>query len=102
MLRVHSTIMLEKTCSTSLHYLRPTYICFKENGHTNVNTFHKPNKRLNISGTINPVASIFAIATKKRQTCREDIDHFRQYSIKKIYHLFINVTTLATMLTISA
>ena len=48
--------------------VQSTIICFKENGYTDVNTSHKPNERLNIPGTINPVASIFAIATKKRQT----------------------------------
>ena len=38
---------------------------FKENGYTDVNISRKPHEELNIPGTINPVASIFAIATKK-------------------------------------
>ena len=65
MLKIQGTIMLEKSCSTSFYYSKPTYICFEENGHSNVNTSHKPNEKLNIPGTINPIASIFAIATKE-------------------------------------
>ena len=61
----------------------PLTNCFKENGYTDVNTSCEPNEKLNIPGTINPVASISVIATKKRQTCREDLDLFRMSSNKK-------------------
>ena len=65
MLKIQGNIMLEKSCSTSLDYSRPTYICFNENGYTDVNTSCKPNEKLNIPGTITPIALIFAIATKE-------------------------------------
>ena len=51
-----------------------------------MNTSRKSNEKLNIPGTINPVASIFVIATKKRQTCREDIDFLRKSPNKKDYY----------------
>ena len=48
-------------------YITPDLLTstFKENGYTDVSISRKPHEELPIPGTINPVASIFAIATKK-------------------------------------